>query len=55
VAQALRSAGYAVIVSAGEREESRIGSSCVQFVLRHLKARERMKDGYSYHVASCRE
>jgi 23S rRNA (adenine2503-C2)-methyltransferase len=55
VVQALRSAGYTVIVSAGEREESLIGSNCGQFVLRHLKAKERMKDGYSYSVASCRE
>jgi 23S rRNA (adenine2503-C2)-methyltransferase len=34
--EALRDAGYEVIVSIGEREENQIGSNCGQFVLRHL-------------------
>lgn len=47
VIDALRSAGYEVILSIGEVEENRIGSNCGQYVLSHLKATEPGKmDGY---------
>lgn len=40
VVNALRSAGYEVILSIGEVEENRIGSNCGQFVMRHLNAEQ---------------
>lgn len=49
--QALRRAGYEVIVSIGEVEENRIGSNCGQQVIRHLRqlaAGEPIRDGYTY-------
>jgi len=44
----LRAAGYEVIVSIGEVEENHIGSNCGQYVMRHLKAKEHLKNGYTY-------
>ena len=40
VIEALREAGYEVIVSIGEAEENFIGSNCGQFLQRHLEAEE---------------
>ncbi|MBN2550888.1 MAG: hypothetical protein JXB15_17120 [Anaerolineales bacterium] len=46
--QALREAGYRVIVSIGEVEENLIGSNCGQYIKRHLSAAEPIQDGYTY-------
>lgn len=46
----LREAGYRVIVSLGQSEEDLIGSNCGQFLQRHLKAREKLTDGYTRPV-----
>ncbi|MCK4511492.1 radical SAM protein [bacterium] len=43
----LRSAGYDVLLSIGELEENRIGSNCGQYIQRHLKAKERLGNGYA--------
>lgn len=49
---ALKSAGYDVILSIGEVEENRIGSNCGQYVMRHLMANNRPAHdtgtGYGY-------
>ena len=50
IVNALRQAGYQVIVSIGEVEENHIGSNCGQFVSRHLAARQGLADGYTYQV-----
>jgi 23S rRNA (adenine2503-C2)-methyltransferase len=47
----LTSAGYEVILSIGEVEENFIGSNCGQYVLRHLRSQNPLKDGYTYPVA----
>lgn len=52
IVQALRSAGYDVIVSIGEVEENYIGSNCGQYVVRHLKAQQPIQDGYAYPIQS---
>ncbi|HUT97870.1 MAG TPA: radical SAM protein [bacterium] len=44
----LEEAGYRVLLSIGEREEDRIGSNCGQLLRRHLDAREKLRDGYTY-------
>ncbi len=46
----LEAAGYQVIVSIGEIEENQIGSNCGQYVKKHIKASQKLKDGYSYAV-----
>jgi len=46
--QALRQAGYQVIVSIGAVEENAIGSNCGQYVLRHMQAQAALQDAYSY-------
>jgi 23S rRNA (adenine2503-C2)-methyltransferase len=38
--EALRAAGYDVLLSIGELEENRIGSNCGQFIQRHLDSRD---------------
>lgn len=49
IVEALRSAGYEVILSIGEVEENRIGSNCGQFVMRHLRgARAVGRGAYAY-------
>ncbi len=48
--QALRAAGYQVIVSIGEVEENRIGSNCGQYIRRHLEAQNALREGYTYAV-----
>lgn len=50
VVEALREAGYQVIVSIGEVEENYIGSNCGQYVRRHLEASGRIDGGYTYDV-----
>lgn len=50
VVEALRGAGYQVIVSVGEVEENLIGSNCGQFVLAHLRQQSGLDLGYSYHI-----
>jgi len=48
IVRELRASGYEVIVSIGEVEENHIGSNCGQYVTRHLKAKEHIKNGYTY-------
>jgi 23S rRNA (adenine2503-C2)-methyltransferase len=50
IVQALREAGYQVIVSIGEVEENYIGSNCGQYVLSHLRHNQLIQDGYTYPV-----
>lgn len=50
VVDALREAGYDVIISIGEVEENYIGSNCGQYLQRHLNASDRLSAGYTYHV-----
>ena len=50
VVKKLRSSGYEVIVSIGEVEENHIGSNCGQYVMRHLRTKKHVKDGYTYKV-----
>jgi 23S rRNA (adenine2503-C2)-methyltransferase len=47
---AIREAGYRVILSIGELEENEIGSNCGQYVQRHLKADRPLGAGYTYQV-----
>jgi 23S rRNA (adenine2503-C2)-methyltransferase len=47
---AIQEAGYDVILSIGEQEESRIGSNCGQYVQKHLLEQEKIRDGYTYQV-----
>jgi 23S rRNA (adenine2503-C2)-methyltransferase len=46
----LKNAGYTVILSLGELEESLIGSNCGQYLRRHLEEAERLADGYTYRL-----
>ncbi len=48
--EALRAAGYDVIVSIGELEENQIGSNCGQYLQRHLHEPQKIGDGYTYDV-----
>ena len=50
VVDALREAGYDVIISIGEVEENYIGSNCGQYLQRHLNASDRLSAGYTYQV-----
>ncbi len=50
VVSRLENAGYHVIVSIGEVEENRIGSNCGQYIRRHLEARQRLAEGYTYEI-----
>jgi len=47
---AIREAGYRVILSIGELEENEIGSNCGQYVQRHLRADRPLGAGYTYQV-----
>ncbi len=51
--EALRTAGYQVIVSVGEVEENYIGSNCGQYIRRHLASAEPIEDGYTYQLQEC--
>lgn len=48
--EALKEAGYQVLVSIGEQEENRIGSNCGQYVLKHVMAETKLESGYFYKV-----
>ena len=50
IVDALKKAGYQVIVSIGEVEENQIGSNCGQYIKRHLAAENPISDGYTYSV-----
>ena len=50
VVEALRRAGYEVIVSIGEVEENLVGSNCGQYLRAHLEALTKLDAGYSYPV-----
>ena len=50
IAAALHKAGYEVLVSIGEMEESQIGSNCGQYLLHHLAANTPMSDAYTYDI-----
>ncbi|MDO8723599.1 MAG: hypothetical protein Q7J31_15435, partial [Syntrophales bacterium] len=50
IVRELRASGYEVLVSIGEVEENHIGSNCGQYVMRHLKANEQIKNGYTYRT-----
>ncbi len=50
IVNALRAAGYEVIVSIGEVEENRIGSNCGQYIRTHLSATQPIRDGYTYDL-----
>lgn len=51
VVDALRSAGYEVIVSVGEAEENFIGSNCGQYLRARLRAGTDLGGGYTYPLA----
>ncbi len=48
--EAIREAGYEVIISIGEQEENRIGSNCGQYVQKHLLESGGLMEGYTYQV-----
>lgn len=51
IIQALRAAGYRVILSIGDVEENYIGSNCGQYVRRHLESVDGSIDGgYTYQM-----
>jgi 23S rRNA (adenine2503-C2)-methyltransferase len=50
IAEALRMAGYEVLVSIGETEESQIGSNCGQYLLHHLTENRPMSVAYTYDI-----
>jgi 23S rRNA (adenine2503-C2)-methyltransferase len=50
IVSALETAGYQVIVSIGEVEENLIGSNCGQYILKHLKATEKLSEGYTFSI-----
>jgi 23S rRNA (adenine2503-C2)-methyltransferase len=50
VADALRAAGYQVILSIGEIEENYIGSNCGQYITAYQKAHTSVKGGYTYSL-----
>ncbi|UCD42513.1 MAG: radical SAM protein [Chloroflexota bacterium] len=50
IVEALKQAGYQVIVSIGEVEENLIGSNCGQYIKRHLAATQPISDGYTYTI-----
>ena len=50
IIEALKLAGYQVILSIGEVEENLIGSNCGQYIKRHLAATQPISDGYTYSI-----
>jgi 23S rRNA (adenine2503-C2)-methyltransferase len=50
VVDALRKAGYEVIISIGALEENFIGSNCGQYLQRHLQSSDKLSAGYTYDV-----
>lgn len=45
---ALRDAGYEVILSIGELTENDIGSNCGQYITNYLREKEKIEGGYTY-------
>jgi len=52
IVDALRGAGYEVILSIGETEENRIGSNCGMYVQNHLRAASDVPGSYVYELQS---
>ncbi len=50
IIDALKDAGYEVILSIGELEENHIGSNCGQYIQNYLKEKETVKGGYTYRI-----
>ena len=50
IIEALREAGYEVILSIGELEENHIGSNCGQHIQNYLKEKEIIESGYTYRL-----
>ncbi|NQS92215.1 MAG: radical SAM protein, partial [Chloroflexi bacterium] len=50
IVEAIREAGYQVILSIGEQEENLIGSNCGQYVQKHILETGGLSAGYSYQV-----
>ena len=48
IIDALRQAGYEVILSIGELEENDIGSNCGQYITNYLKEKKAASGGYTY-------
>lgn len=48
--ESLFSSEYEVILCIGEVEENLIGSNCGQNLLKHLKEKEKIKNGYTYEI-----
>jgi 23S rRNA (adenine2503-C2)-methyltransferase len=53
IADALREAGYDVIVSIGETEENYIGSNCGQHIMNYLSGRKAVRGAYTYELRPC--
>ncbi|NMC13375.1 MAG: radical SAM protein [Chloroflexi bacterium] len=50
IVQALRAAGYTVIVSIGQVEENQVGSNCGQYLRTHLSVSKKMIEGYTFPI-----
>jgi len=48
IVDALKEAGYQVILSLGETEENYIGSNCGQYITSYRRVRKSLKGGYTY-------
>lgn len=48
IIEALKNAGYEVLLSIGDWEENKIGSNCGQYLLKHLSEKESLEAGYTY-------
>ncbi|MFH1336861.1 MAG: radical SAM protein [Candidatus Zixiibacteriota bacterium] len=48
IVDALKGAGYQVILSIGETEENYIGSNCGQYITSYRRVRKSLKGGYTY-------
>jgi 23S rRNA (adenine2503-C2)-methyltransferase len=52
---ALREAGYEVILSIGELRENDIGSNCGQYITNYLREKKKVDGGYTYPLEKVRE
>ncbi len=50
IIEQLKSAGYEVILSIGEIEETKIGSNCGQYINNFLKANQKIINSYTYPI-----
>lgn len=50
IVDALRAAGYTVIVSIGQVEENQVGSNCGQYLRTHLSVSRKMDEGYTFPI-----